>query len=160
LRLPVRANDLRLFYAALLGMGLANFAMGSTFGCAQHIFCLVLSPFLIVRVGSWSGAKSSAALGILCGVICGLGAGISPFFLAVIVAVELSQVVAQGLRWRKPALENYSFLLAYLLSWGWLLLINGAAYTELRDWIMPLKLSSLQLDQIAFFGLGASPDKR
>jgi hypothetical protein len=30
----------------------------------------------------------------------------------------------------------------------------------LIDWIIPLKITSYYLDQIAYFGLGATPDRR
>ncbi len=157
-RLPQK--PLRLLAAALVGVGLANFAMGFVFGCAQHIFCLLLTPYLFLRAIRWAGAKPPVWLRILCGVLAGLGAGISPLFLPVILLVEITELVSTRFQKLKPPVEFWALLAAYALSWTWILTLNAAALAELDDWIIPLKIASLHLDQIAFYGYGATPDRR
>ncbi len=153
-------KSLRSLAAALVGYGLANFAMGFVFGCAQHVFCLLLTPYLFLRAIRWAGAKPAIWLPIICGVLAGLGAGMSPLFLPVILLVEVTELLSTRFQKRKPPVEFWALLAAYALSWTWILTLSSAALAELDDWIIPLKIASLHLDQIAFYGSGSTPDRR
>jgi len=160
LKSSLSEKNLRLLAAVLVGIGLANFATGFVFGCAQHIFCLFFTPYLFLRASIWSGGKPALPLHIICGLLAGLGAGLNPLFLSLPLFIEVAELVAAGFQKRKPAVEFFVLLVTFVLSWTWIFLLNSDSISQLDDWIVPLKFASLHLDQIAFYGYGSSPDRR
>ena len=154
---------------ALLGFALANFAMGYSYGSAQHIFCLFLSPYFFLRLTAWLqpannvNLKTSTGLfRFFCGLLAGFGASLDPLFIIVPLAIEAAEFLGRRLAGKANSFADEFFwlLISFLLSWSYLLQLDQAALKELVDWIIPLKYTSYYLDQIAYFGLGATPDRR
>jgi len=172
-----RSSSEVYLWMSVIGLALANFAMGFSYGCAQHLFCLFFSPYLIVRLISWqtNSALTIAADGqknitpaarfvprLLAGFVCGIAASFDPLFILVPLVMEAVEWLNRRLLRRKNifADEFFALLIGYMVGWSYLLTLHPAALEVLTDWILPLKITSYQLDQIAYFGLGSSPDRR
>ncbi|CAN5398234.1 hypothetical protein BH11CYA1_BH11CYA1_04100 [soil metagenome] len=175
-------NSQRLLWFALLGFAFGNFAMGYSYGCAQHIFALLLSPYLFLRLSAWlqtglvktsdaeivdteSGADSkigSVWLRIFCGLLAGFAASFDPLFIFVPITIEALEFLSRRLDGKANTFADEFFwlLMFSLLSWSYLLVLDKVAMAELVDWIIPLKYTSYYLEQMAYFGLGATPDRR
>ncbi|MDP3510963.1 MAG: hypothetical protein Q8T09_23560 [Candidatus Melainabacteria bacterium] len=149
----------------LIGFGLANFAMGYSYGSAQHIFALLLSPYLFLRLTAWSSFSVNAArpwLRFGCGLLAGFGASFDVWFILVPLAIETVEFLSRRLggKANRFAYELLGLIISFCISWSYLLRLDPAALRELVDWIIPLKITSYYLDQIAYFGLGSTPDRR
>ena len=160
-------RQMQLWFA-LIGFAIANFAMGYSYGCAQHVFCLLLSPYFFLRLTAWflpgtSLSKTSNHWpGFFAGILAGFAASLDPLFIIVPITIEAAEFLSRRLLGKANSVADELFwlLISFLLSWSYLLQLNQAALKELFDWIIPLKITSYYLDQIAYFGLGATPDRR
>lgn len=160
-------RQMQLWFA-LIGFAIANFAMGYSYGCAQHIFCLLLSPYFFLRLTAWfspvdnSGKTGSHWPGFFAGILAGFAASLDPLFIIVPITVEAAEFLSRRLLGKANSVADEFFwlLISFLVSWSYLLQLDQAALKELFDWIIPLKITSYYLDQIAYFGLGATPDRR
>lgn len=159
------------FCFALLGTAIANMAMGYSYGCAQHVFILLLSPYFFLRLSAWLKPANSSEAGnkignawfrFFCGLMAGFGASLDPLFIIVPLTIEVVELLTRYLGGKANTFADEFFwlLVCFLLSWSYLLGLDQKALTELFDWIIPLKYTSYYLDQIAYFGLGATPDRR
>lgn len=160
-------RQMQLWFA-LIGFAIANFAMGYSYGCAQHIFCLLLSPYFFLRLTAWFsstdnlGKAGSHWLRFFAGILAGFAASLDPLFIIVPITVEVAEFISRRLLGKANSFADEFFwlLISFLVSWSYLLQLDQAALKELIDWIIPLKITSYYLDQIAYFGLGATPDRR
>ncbi len=160
-------RQMQLWFA-LIGFSIANFAMGFSYGCAQHIFSLLLSPYFFLRLTAWLSPGVSLSKtsnhwpGFFAGILAGFAASLDPLFIIVPITIEAAEFLSLRLLGKANSVADEFFwlLISFLLSWSYLLQLNQAALKELFDWIIPLKITSYYLDQIAYFGLGATPDRR
>jgi hypothetical protein len=69
------------------------------FGQREHIFFLLVMPYVILRWLRWRGRLThGTSLGIFVGLAAGVGAYIKPHFLLILLALELFWFIAEGRR--------------------------------------------------------------
>ncbi len=94
------------------------------FGQREHIFFLLVMPYVILRWLRWRGRLTHGSrLGIIVGLAAGVGAYIKPHFLLILLSLELFWAVAEGRRIFGRGPEVYAVVglgLAYVL---WLVLM-------------------------------------
>lgn len=94
------------------------------FGEREHIFLLLVLPYVMLRWLRWRGRLTDGRrLGLVVGLAAGLGAYIKPHFLLILVALELFWRVAEARSWAWKEAELLSVLGVGLAYGVFLLLI-------------------------------------
>ena len=73
---------------------------GANFGEREHVFVLLIMPYLFVAAGRISGARIAPREALTAGVLAGIGCSIKPFFPPVIIGMEAVRL-ARGREWRR-----------------------------------------------------------
>lgn len=155
-----------LLPASLCGFALANMAMAFVYGSCEHVFMLLFTPYLFIRLVAFAGGGTPFNLRLLAGLMAGLGLALNPLFLPLPVLLELIELLANLTQSGAPekklvcSVESIALIAALAAASAPMFCLGEAAKGELLGWILPLKLVSFHLEQMAVFGLGASPDRR
>ncbi len=81
------------FVGLWLGVGVALFTLQTfltfTYGQREHMFILLFLPGLVLRWCRWNEERLNPRLAVFLGIMAGIGAWIKPYFLLVVLAVEI-----------------------------------------------------------------------
>jgi hypothetical protein len=116
-------SQLQLWFL-LIGFGLANFAMGYSYGSAQHIFALLLAPYLFLRLTTWSSLPVNSTkpwFRFCCGLMAGFGASFDVWFVLVPLAIETVEFLSRRLggKANRLAYEFLGLLISFCISWSY-----------------------------------------
>jgi len=143
----------------LMSMAIANMTMIFEYGSTQHIFVLLLLPYLFVRWCHWQGAQITGGFNILTAVLAAIAAALHPLFLLGVLVFELVEIL-QRRRFKllcDPTL--WFFITASLFFWSYLALLPKEAAQVLFDWILPIKFNSFTHESFSFYGTKSTPDR-
>ena len=106
------------------------------FGQREHIFVLLCTPFLLLRLSRHAGAKVRPVLALALGLAAFLGSALKPHFVVTLLTVELF-LLLRSRRWRALAApEAFAYAIAGFVYAAHFLVVPGLS-EYLTRW-MPL----------------------
>jgi|GEM_PF-1132479 len=126
--------------ALALAICCANLAVCSQFGTVQHLFMLLLTPWLVLRIVTCEGVRSPVhiALVMLAAAAAALGCALDLPYLAVLLFCECFLLLRYG---AIKVRQLFIFAMALALIFLFTILMDISIWQGYFQWAMPLRLA-------------------